>query len=136
MFKPTLCLVFLALAASASAAPSIWDGLYTTEQAARGKKVYVDNCADCHGDDLKTEDDKTKAIAGEKFFKRWDGKTLGKLLDTTKRSMPPDTPNSLSRKETADVIAFVLSMNAVPAGKAELDPAAPVLKEIVIEPKK
>jgi mono/diheme cytochrome c family protein len=134
MLKPAI--LFLSLSSFAAAAPSIWDGVYTAEQAERGKKVYVANCADCHGDDLMTEDEKTKPIAGAAFIKRWDGKTLGKLLDTTKRSMPPDTPNSLSRKETADVIAFVLSVNGVPAGKTEIDPASPAVKEIIVEPKK
>ena len=134
MIKAALCL--LALPALASAAPSVWDGVYTAEQAARGKKFFTVNCVDCHGEDLKTEDDKTKPIAGKEFIARWDGKTLGKLLDNTKRSMPPDTPNSLSRKETADVIAYVLSMNDIPAGKTELDAAAPLVKEIVISPKK
>jgi mono/diheme cytochrome c family protein len=132
--KPIL--LALALPALASAAPSIWDGVYTAEQAARGKKLYAENCADCHGDDLKTEDDKVKVIAGEAFLKRWDGKTLGKLIDNTKRSMPPDTPNSLSRPDTAALIAYVLSVNGVRAGKTEIDPTSPVLKEIVIEPKK
>lgn len=27
---------------------SVWDGIYTEEQANRGKQVYADMCASCH----------------------------------------------------------------------------------------
>jgi mono/diheme cytochrome c family protein len=33
-------------------AKSVTQGVYTAEQAARGKMLYTDNCAACHGDDL------------------------------------------------------------------------------------
>jgi mono/diheme cytochrome c family protein len=134
MLKPSL--LFLALASVASAAPSIWDGLSTAEQIARGKKLYAEHCVDCHGADLKKTDDDTLPLIGAEFMKRWDGKTLQRLIDTTKRTMPTDTPNSLSRPIVTDVVAFVLSMNGVPAGKTEIDPASPTLREVFIETKK
>jgi len=127
--------LFLALSATALAAPSVWDGVFTAEQAARGKKLYTDSCTDCHDTDLKPVDD-AKPLIGEPFLKSWNLKTVGRLIDTTKRTMPPDTPNSISRKDATDMVAYILSMNGFPAGKAELDPASPLLKEIVIEPKK
>jgi mono/diheme cytochrome c family protein len=134
MIKPLA--IYLALAAVASAAPpSVWDGIYTKEQAERGKKLYLESCAECHGRDLEGVDD-AKPLIGDVFMKTWNAKTVGRLIDVTKRSMPPETPNSLSRQVCTDVAAYVLSMNGFPAGKTELTPGAPALKEIVIEPKK
>jgi mono/diheme cytochrome c family protein len=134
MIKPAL--LALAFASTAAAAPSIWEGFSTPEQIARGKKLYAEHCVDCHGADLKKTDDDTQPLIGAEFMKRWDGKTLQRLIDTTKRTMPTDTPNSLSRPIVTDVVAVVLSMNGVPAGKTAIDPASPTLREIFIEPKK
>ena len=32
---------------------SVWDGVFTEEQAQRGEPLYRANCASCHGDTLK-----------------------------------------------------------------------------------
>ena len=43
-------LLLLALAAaSTAAARSVWDGVYSKEQARRGQAVYQQECAKCHG---------------------------------------------------------------------------------------
>jgi mono/diheme cytochrome c family protein len=133
MIKPLTC--FLALAAVASAAPSVWDGVYTKAQAERGKKLYLESCGDCHGKDLEGVDD-AKPLLGDVFMKNWNAKTVGRLIDVTKRTMPPETPNHLSRQVCTDVVAYLLSMNGFPAGKTELAAGSPALKEIIIEPKK
>jgi hypothetical protein len=80
--------------------------------------------------------DDAAPLTGEDFLKKWDAKTVGKLIDVTKRTMPPETPGRLSRPVCTDLVAYVLSVNGFPAGNAELRSGAPELKEIVIEPKK
>jgi hypothetical protein len=35
--------------------------------------------------------------------------------------MPQDEPGRLSRQQNADILAFILSVNKLPAGKMELD---------------
>ena len=37
---------------SARQAQSVWDGVYTAEQAQRGEPLYQQSCAECHGPDL------------------------------------------------------------------------------------
>ena len=54
----------VALAAAAQTPRPIWDGVYTTEQANRGKIAYVEQCASCHGLELGGGDE-TPALAGE-----------------------------------------------------------------------
>ena len=129
-------ILFLATATLASAAPpSIWDGVYTAEQAARGKKIYVDQCAECHGEDLKGIKDASPLI-GDTFLKKWNTRSVGRLIDVTRRTMPTDSPGTLSRPICADLVAYLLQENGFPTGKSELDSASPSLKEITLEPKK
>jgi hypothetical protein len=50
--------------------------------------------------------------------------------------MPSDGPGDLTRQDCTDMIAYLLSANGFPAGKADLATEAEAQKEIVIEPKK
>jgi len=47
--------------------------------------------------------------------------------------MPNDRPGTLSRQQTADVLAYVFSFNRFPAGKAELARQTELLKQIKFE---
>jgi hypothetical protein len=46
--------------------------------------------------------------------------------------MPADKPGSLSRKQNADVIAYLFAFNKFPAGSTELSTQSEVLKQIKI----
>ena len=47
---------------------SVWDGVYSEEQAARGKVEYEYNCGTCHIHDLTGDSIKdVPALAGEDF---------------------------------------------------------------------
>ena len=54
------------------------------------------------------------------FLNNWTGQTVADLFMKTIVMMPANDPGSLPPKETADVIAYILSANKFPAGKAEL----------------
>ena len=135
--KPLLLLVLAtaAAAAAADATRSIWDGIYSSEQAARGKKAYLADCAECHGENLRGIDD-ASPLVGQIFRKKWDGKSVGRLIDVTRRTMPTDSPGTLSRQVCTDLVAYLLSVNGFPAGKTDLAPDAADLRQILIEPKK
>lgn len=115
-----LALVMFAWAfAFAQSAQSVWAGVYTTEQATRGGELYRGKCAECHGDDLEGRES-APALAGGAFGQRWDGATLKKLFERMEE-MPPDNPAArLAPKQSIDVLAFLLSANNIPAGKAAL----------------
>ena len=114
---------------------SVWDGVYTKDQAQRGQSAYRENCAKCHGENLGGGE-AGPALAGEDFLKSWSGKTAGDLFALMRKSMPSEDPGSLSTREYADIVAFIFSANEFPAGAKELDREANSLSEIQIEAKK
>jgi mono/diheme cytochrome c family protein len=111
---------------------SVWDGVYTHEQAERGHSLYGQHCASCHGDTL-TGGEVPPPLAGGDFLANWNGLTVGDLFERIRRSMPQDDPGRLSRQENADVLAYLLSFNKFPAGKVELAHETEILKQIRIE---
>lgn len=125
------------VALAATVSRSISDGVFSSEQVARGKKSYAAQCADCHGDELEGDGKKSPALKGEVFFKNWKGKSVHRLIDVTRRTMPPEDPATLSRELCTDVAVYILAENGFPAGKTDLAVDAPDLRQIVIvAPKK
>ncbi|HMC67365.1 MAG TPA: cytochrome c [Gemmataceae bacterium] len=111
---------------------SVWDGVYTDEQAKRGGPLYSQRCAQCHAPDL-TGGETAPALASAEFKGNWSGLSVDDLFERIKISMPQDNPGSLSRQQTADIVAFVLSKGGFPAGERELAREAEVLKGIRFE---
>ena len=118
-----------AAVAARAAARSVWDGVYTKEQAARGDQLYAVHCRECHGESLEGSGP-AHALSGPVFTSNWDGVSLGDMLDRTRTSMPLNKPGTLSRQQIADVLAFLLSANKMPSGEAELPRQAEVLNQI------
>jgi S-disulfanyl-L-cysteine oxidoreductase SoxD len=114
---------------------SQWDGIYLQEQAKRGGAVYSAQCATCHGQDLRGGD-MAPGLIGEEFFVNWYDLTISDLFERIRISMPQNSPGSLSRQETADVVSFILSKSNFPAGESELSSELAVLKAIAFIAKK
>ena len=111
---------------------SVWEGVYTDEQAKRGEAVYRKECASCHGASL-TGGESAPPLTGGAFLSNWNGLTLGDLFDRVRKTMPQNAPGKLSKQQNADVLAFTLSANKFPAGKSELSLKPEFLKEIRFE---
>lgn len=118
--------------AAARQGRSVWDGVYTTEQAARGQESYEYACAGCHGVDLSGGDE-APILAGGEFTWTWNGLTVGTLFERIRKSMPVEDPSSVSRQEKADILAFVFSANEFPAGDSELPSRTSRLEDIMFE---
>ena len=108
---------------------SVWDGVYTEDQAKRGETIAKDECVRCHGPAL-TGGEEAPPLAGAGFVSNWNGLTMGDLYERIRISMPTDAPGRLTRQENADVLAYMLSLNKFPTGKAELDRHSESLKQI------
>jgi len=122
-----------AVAAGASSsgqqAKTIWDGVYTAEQADRGAALYTEHCARCHGEALGGVES-APALTGDTFNGNWEGVALSDLFERMRSSMPQDKPGSLSRAQNADVLAHMLKTGGFPAGSTPIDPQAGALSQI------
>src|SRR4249920_3323096 len=66
---------------------SVWDGVYTEEQAKRGAVLFNAECASCHGS-TGEGGEMAPALAGPSFTANYDGLTVGDLFDRSKTTMP------------------------------------------------
>jgi S-disulfanyl-L-cysteine oxidoreductase SoxD len=98
-------------------------GVYTEAQAERGKDAYVMFCKSCHTPASHT---------GATFAGFWDGHPLSDLFGFVSTRMPKNDPGTLSPEEYADIVAYLLQMNAMPAGPADLRPDSAALAAIRI----
>ena len=99
------------------------NGVYSREQANRGQDVYMGMCKNCHTPEFHT---------ASTFTAKWNGKPLSELYEYIRDQMPKNEPGSLLPEEYADVLAYVLRLNRMPAGPADL-PDERAMKTIRIE---
>jgi mono/diheme cytochrome c family protein len=105
--------------AAAIQSKTVWDGVYTEQQAARGAATFASTCSRCHSADANAGEE-GRNIAGKAF---WDGfreSTVDRLLDYVSRNMPNGAGGTLSADTYADLVAFILSRNDLPSGPKEL----------------
>jgi mono/diheme cytochrome c family protein len=110
-----LCVDYIA----ASQAQTIWSGVYTEAQAYRGEKIADTSCIGCHGSGLDGGDSGPKLV-GEMFLANWSSQSVAQLFDWVREAMPSDAPGTLSKDDTAAVLAYILKLNKMPAGKQPL----------------
>ena len=94
--------------------------------------MAVERCVACHGDGL-TGGELAPPLTGDVFNANWDGVMLSDLADRIRTTMPQDRPGSLSRQQSADIIAYLLSLAKFPSGDAPLASDATTLGEIKFE---
>jgi mono/diheme cytochrome c family protein len=112
----------------------IWDGVFTSAQAARGKEPFERSCARCHNIELAGSQ-RGPALKGNVFWSKYDNENLSSLFMFIRDTMPQDGPSLLSDEIKADVLAYIMSVNGMPAGSAELRADLRALDEIKIAKK-
>jgi mono/diheme cytochrome c family protein len=129
----------IAVAAGAAAAPqqaaprSVKEGVYTAEQATRGKAVYVDHCAECHGTMTTATPDMAPLLNDYVFQTTWKDRSVGDLFEKIRDTMPPNKRGILSTDQLADLIGYILSANALPAGDTPLPNDIEMLKQVRLD---
>ena len=108
---------------------TVWDAVYTEEQAKRGSELYAKRCAACHGDGLGGVES-APALVGPAFYANWEGETLDALSERMRISMPQDAPGSLSRTQNADILAHIMKTGGYPSGSTPLSDVPGALTQI------
>jgi mono/diheme cytochrome c family protein len=106
---------------------TVLDGVYTPAQAARGEAAYTRSCSGCH----EGQDADGPLLTGKVFLDRWREDSLGSLFTFVKTTMPGSAPGSLDAQVYADVLAFLLEANGLPAGARELTPETAARVQLV-----
>lgn len=122
--------------ASKTGGRTVLDGVYTAEQAERGKGLYTQSCAGCHSADLRGNGTAPSLVEGDFAF-QWADTSVGELFEQIRKLMPSDRPNSLPPQSYADIVAYILQSNQFPSGMMELPAEAAGLMpiRIVAKPK-
>ncbi|MEQ1896870.1 MAG: c-type cytochrome [Vicinamibacterales bacterium] len=108
------------LGLQARGADTVWDGVYSAAQAARGEKAYMRACGGCHRDDASGGDDSEPPLRGPNFTSNWEGASVAVLYDFIATNMPRTRPGSVPLEECVDIVAFLLKLNEMPEGTREL----------------
>jgi mono/diheme cytochrome c family protein len=117
-------LLALGSALQAQQKPSTSSGVYSEAQATRGRDVYLGSCKSCHTPESHT---------GPTFTAKWEGRALSELFAYISAEMPKNEPGSLTPQENADVLAYLLKLNRMPPGHAEMSTDSAALRAIRIE---
>jgi S-disulfanyl-L-cysteine oxidoreductase SoxD len=112
-------------------AQNIWDGVYSTAQAERGKTAFETSCINCHNRDLAGSV-RGPALRGDKFMLNWQDGSINNLFSKIRFSMPATYPDSVSDEVKLDIVAYLLQANGFPAGSEELKIDADRLEAIQI----
>lgn len=107
--------VWLCAGAAVAATPA----LYAAKQAADGATVYTQDCAMCHGVDLKGG--AGPALIGQGFAAPGSDSTIGGVFSVLAQQMPATAPGSLTHAQDEDAMAYILQQNGYPAGAKPLD---------------
>ena len=98
---------------------SVWSGVYTSAQADKGKALFSENCAKCHGGTLDGNDE-IPPLKGSHFMADWESQTVAELIQRVHGTMPMDNPGKLNTESSTAVVAYLLQQNGMPAGSAPI----------------
>ena len=104
----------------ASGQPS--NGVFTAEQAAAGRQVYIANCAGCHMPDLAGRNEAPQ-LAGTNFLSAWRTRSTRDLFELIQSTMPP-AGASLGPDQYLAVTAYILQANGAQPGSQPLNAAS------------
>ena len=99
-------------------------GWFSSEQATQGHWEYSQKCSTCHGAQLQGTG--APALTGHQFDLQWSGKTVHDFYNYVHDQMPLGQGGALDGQQYADIVAYVLAQNGVPAGDEKFTPSSPM----------
>jgi len=109
------------------------EGVYSAAQANQGKTVYVEKCASCHGTMESVTPDMAPLLNDAGFQNLWRERSIARLFSRILETMPQDKPGTLSPQQTAEIVAYILSANQLPAGDVALPLDLEILRDIRLD---
>ena len=125
--------VLIATASAVAQSRTTADGVFTEAQVKSGEAAYQSHCAGCHGLDLKKTDAEAPDLTEGPFRFGWQGKTIAERFDKIRTTMPKQPLPRLDDQMYADIVAYILSFNGVPAGAEKLGTDMAKLEAITID---
>jgi mono/diheme cytochrome c family protein len=111
--------------AQSATARSTRDGIFSAEQAERGRAGFLWNCMECH--------ELEEYTAAGAYLEEMDGKSVWDIFEFIWSEMPEDNPSWLEPEQYADILAYILSIYGMPAGEEDLPTDEGTLEEIVVQ---
>ncbi|MGE0159046.1 MAG: c-type cytochrome [Gemmatimonadales bacterium] len=100
-------------APSGGAGAGALSGVYAAAQANRGRDQFRSMCAECHT---------VPEFSDNAFKLKWSRRSLGDLFTFIHQNMPDSAPGILTPQQAVDLVAYILQLNEIPAGSAQLPP--------------
>ncbi len=104
---------------------------YAASQAARGRAIYEERCAECHGATLRGGNHGSP-LSGRFFEMRWNDRRASALHATLRETMPPGAEGSLGSRATSRLLAYILQTAGMEPGDRALDAKIDALVELRI----
>jgi hypothetical protein len=110
--------------AGGAAGMTVYSGVYSAAQATRGNQLQARECGSCHS---------PSDWAQGRVLASWNGQSAWALVDHIRTIMPMDSPGRLTLQQYTDIFAYILQLNNIPAGQAELPATEEGLKQITVQ---
>lgn len=99
---------------------TIWDGVFTAEQAEAGKGLYTQSCQTCHGPTGRGGPG-TPPVTGSALNTKWADIPLLDYYLFAHGNMPPGAGGSVgSTQDYVNIVAYILSMHGAEPGEVML----------------
>jgi mono/diheme cytochrome c family protein len=114
----------------AAGTAAIWRGVFTEDQAERGRVGFEANCAHCHDGKLA----EAPTLTADPFLRNWEGHNLERLFSKIRDEMPPGPTESVTPSQKLDILAYLLQENGFPAGTRQLEADTDTLARLWLVP--
>ena len=124
-----VALGFSAAAQRGNSEKKVWDGVFSADQAARGKAAYDLSCSRCHNIAL-IGSERGPAVKGDAFLANWEKDTVAGLFTKIRDTMPEGNSGTVGDAAKLDILSYILQQNGFPGGADELKADLSLLGDI------
>lgn len=99
---------------------TIWDGVFTADQAAAGGSLYTQYCQGCHGKTGRGTPG-GPGVTGANLNKKWEETSLLDFWTFAHTNMPPGAAGQIgSEQDYVNIVAYIMEMHGAEPGESEL----------------